>query len=311
MSLGRGTSAAGRPEGREGLERRGVGVFVACGLVFLAAAAAPPFRTQRLPVERSAWSVRPADGAAAALESGALGGPARIRVDRAPDSFVGTATQRGLAVERGRPYVLRFALRAEPPRSIRYELKEDHAPWRVIGPSGEIEASAGWTEVSEFFLSEAREPAASLQLGLGGGVGVVEVGEVELSPKNWGVDSGAAVEAALLSSPDDRVQQVRCAGAPGALVRLVGPAVAVEQSARHRVRFRGRSDQPGAVGFRVRDADRPELTQGEARFATSVDPQTYELEFVADRSMRQGLVEFTFPAGLGELTLEDFSIRRE
>jgi hypothetical protein len=255
--------------------------------------------------------VRPADGSAAALESGALGGPARIRIDRVQDAFAGTATQRGLAVERGRPYLLRFALRSDPPRRIRYELKEDHAPWRVIGPSGEIEASADWREVSEFFLARDREPAASLQLGLGAGVGVVEVGEVELTRRNWGVDSGAAVEATLLSSPDDRVQWVRCAGAPAAIVRLVGPALDLEQSARYRVRFRGRSEHPGAVGFRLRDAERTESVQGEARLATAAELQTYELEFVADRPMKPGLVEFAFPAGLGGLTLEDFSIRRE
>lgn len=320
---------------RRATETAGSHWFLVCGLVFLAVAAAAPFRTRRLPPERDAWSLHRADGCLAELESDPLSPTsARIRIDRlaAPVRHSATseeggtkgtvrrewtdppanrviAVKRGLATRAGRPYQFRFRGRTSAPREVDLFFSQDRPPSTNLGLSARRPLGTAWREYELSFLATLEEPSGAAHFAVGEALGTIELDGVELIEKKWGVEAPPAATAELLTSADDRTVELACSGPSGTLVRVVGPPVEMTRKGRFGLSFRARSSSGAYIECRVVDGGRRDELVAESRFQLHSDWQEYNFEFLVERPTARGRVDFRLDALSGGFTLKDFVVR--
>jgi len=88
----------------------------------------------------------------------------------------------GLKVKKGRYYTVRFEARAERPRTIEYDVGQDHEPWRNLGLRRAAKLGEGWQGFTAGFTATADEGNARVCFNLAGSDEDVYLRKVQLRP---------------------------------------------------------------------------------------------------------------------------------
>lgn len=245
------------------------------------------------------------EGVAVVVERSSDADPWSVRLSR-----------RGLSVEKGAWYRVRFKIRASDYGRPVVVLQQAREPWSILGLNETIEVREEWTDwhwVVMDIVPTATEKDARLVFCLGNCAARVEI--AALSMQRGGVDGPWKIDAASNyhatrepgSLGPDAIKVLVWAPGPDAWgVKLAREELALAQGRDYQLRFRARASSPRSITVAIGQSTEPWAMHGLCQDVALDDQwRTFTLSFAATATDSNALLAFWVGRDAGEIEFAD------